>query len=130
MSEWRRVAIELIPDLSKEISLASNKTELWDKLRDEFIKASQSREIAVCSSIVKYYRWCVSESRQPLPNEVQTSAVITFLEKMVRSHDLLELLLKWLSKDELLSYAWHVQNSAGESAVEYIRKHRGGDRFD
>ena len=129
MSEWRRVAIELIPELAREISLTTNRTELWDKLRDEFITASKSRQTEVCRSIVKYYRWCVRESRQPLPNDVQTAAVITFLERMVRSHDLIDLLLKWLSKDEVLNYAWCVEKSAGVSAVEYIRKHRSGDRL-
>ncbi|MDB5338951.1 MAG: hypothetical protein JWN70_4570 [Planctomycetaceae bacterium] len=129
MSEWRRIAIEFIPELTKEISLAINKTELWDELRSAFIEASKSRDIQVCRAIVKYFRWCVSDTREPLPNEVQTAAVITFLEKMVRSPDLIDLLIKWLSKEEVLHYSSHVVYSAGESAVEYIRRHKGGDQL-
>ncbi len=129
MSEWRRIAIEFIPERTKEISLAINKTELWDELRSAFIEASKSREIQVCRAIVKYYRWCVSDTRERLPNDVQTAAVITFLEKMVRSPDQIDQLLKWLSKEEVLQYSSHVVYSAGESTLEYIRRHQGGDRL-
>lgn len=130
MSEWRRIAIEYIPQLKKEISLAINRTEMWDDLRTKFIEASQSRNTDLCRAIVKYYRWCVSETRERLPNEVQSSAVITFLEKLVRDTDSIDHLMKWLSKEEVLTYSANIIYSAGASSVEYIRSHQGGDRLN
>lgn len=124
MAQWRRVAMTMIPQLKKSIADADNRTEAWDLLRETFVEASQTRDGTLCTQIVKYYRWCVDPARKPIPNHVQTSAVITFLEKMVRSPERIALLLKWLTKEEILFYAWNVAYSAGDETIEYIRKLR------
>lgn len=124
MAEWRRVALTMIPELKKSIAGAYNRTELWDHLRESFVEASEGRDGTLCTQIVKYYRWCVDPARKPIPNDVQTSAVITFLEKMVRSPERIALLLKWITKEEVLFYAWNVAYSGGDETVEYIRKFR------
>ncbi|MES2793732.1 MAG: hypothetical protein V4719_29225 [Planctomycetota bacterium] len=124
MAEWRRVAVDLIPQLAKDIANTFNKTELWDILRTKLIDASQSGNSEACQSIVKYYRWCVSADRQRLPNDVQTAAVVTFLEKMVRTQELTAILLKWLSKDEVLNYTSNVVHSAGIEMLDFIREFR------
>ena len=121
MSKWRRVAIEFIPTLARPIAAALNRAELWSELRCRFIEAEKSQNPALCASIVKYYRWCVSPERQRLPNDIQTSAVLGFLEDLVEDQASTDILLKWLSKDEVLSYSWNVEYSAGMSAVDYIR---------
>lgn len=120
--------MELVPELSDSLAQVSNRTELWDELRNAFLQAAESRNSATCAAVVKYYRWCVNPDRQKLPNDVQTSAVLGFLEKLVRNETLIDLLLKWLSAEEVLEYSSNVEYSAGKEAVAYIRSKSRGKR--
>lgn len=128
MSEWRRLAMELVPELSDSMAQVSNRTELWDELRNAFLQAAESRNSGTCAAIVKYYRWCVNPDRQKLPNDVQTSAVLGFLEKFVRTETQIDLLLKWLSREEVLEYSSNVEYSGGKEAIAYISSISKGKR--
>lgn len=120
MAKWRGKAIEMVPRLKAVAVTAFNRTELWDELRNEFLKASASGDNEICEQIIKYYRWCVSPERQLLPNDVQTSAVITFLEKLCRRRESIDSLLGWLTKSEILDYAQRPTFTGDLDPIAYL----------
>lgn len=122
MSKWRRTAIDFFPLIERQIAACKSKTDLWDLLREEFIDAARSGKSLTCECIVRYYRWCVDGERERLPNDVQTSAVLGFLEKLSRSDEFITFLVRWLSEKEVLDYAANIEYSSGKDSVEKIKR--------
>jgi hypothetical protein len=125
MSEWRKTAIQMIPQLRRIIELAENKTLLWSELVNAFFVGLDSGNTKDCGSIRDYYRWCVSSEREPLPNDVQTSAVLGFLERFAHRPKYITQLPNWLTYREVAEYSWNIKYAGGESAMATIKSAYG-----
>lgn len=58
MSEWRRKAIELLPELEKTVAAAGSPMALWIDLHLAFARGHEQKNTALLQQILKYARWC------------------------------------------------------------------------
>ena len=108
MSTWRKMALELFPNYKDEIERHETRTDLWIFLNDQFIKAYLANDDEGAMSVVKFYRWCVSAETYPIPNDLQSDAVVNFIEDNISTDDGFRALFKYMSPNEILFYSSNI----------------------
>jgi hypothetical protein len=122
MAAWRRQAISLIPQMRTAIEKVDNVRSLWIDLHNAFFENIDGGDQKLCTAIRNYYRWCVSPDRERLPNDIQTAAVLEFIEKFARTPELIAKMPKWVTSMEALAYSWNIVYAGGEAALENVKK--------
>ena len=81
MSAWRRIAIERLPSLQKEIASADNIHVLWVELRSAMnrVYAQEPIDDAVIAAIYGYGSWCLTQARN---DGIATAALFGFYEHL------------------------------------------------
>lgn len=81
MSLWRRIAIERLPTLQKNIAAADNAYGLWNELRAEINCAYEREPIdnALIAAIYGYGSWCLTETHNA---DLATAALVCFYEHL------------------------------------------------
>ncbi|MBP1852403.1 DUF7674 family protein [Rhizobium halophytocola] len=79
MSEWRRRALEILPEHGRMIADAWSPMALWIALRHAFSDAAAACRIEEARRILAYCRDCLTASS----GDVRTAAVCGFIEHLV-----------------------------------------------
>lgn len=102
MSEWRRVAIEKLPELQNIISVAENPHSLWIELwlQMEDVYAQETLNDSLVERLYAYASWCLW---QPHNDLLRTAVVTCFYEHLPTHPRIRKDVARWLSEDEFTS---------------------------
>lgn len=129
MSAWRRIAIEKLPELQKEISTADGAYGVWIELRFE-LERIYAREIvddSLIARIYQYANWCLC---QPHDDNLRTAVVVCFYEHLPMSPKVRQDVGRWLSEEDFRAlrpaFCYHLSESEVEDfAREFIAQKQG-----
>src|SRR3569623_1401675 len=99
MSEWRRKASEMLPEMQGIISGAWSPMSLWIELHLEFERAFRASNSEVIQRILKYARWCW-KARSP---DTVTAVMCAFFEHLPENEKMRSEIPKWFSASEFES---------------------------
>jgi len=124
MSEWRRKAIELLPEMRSVISNAWSPMSLWIDLHAEFVRAFRSGNVDAVERVLKYARWCW-EARS---SDTVSAVICAFFEHLPQDREMCAEIPKWFSATEFEAlkdvFAYH----AGPEVVSAIAAMYGMSR--
>ena len=102
MSEWRRVAIEKLPELQNKISAAENPYAVWSELwlEMERIYAQETPDDSLIERLYEYASWCLW---QPHNDTLRTAVVTCFYEHLPTHPRIRKGVARWLSEEEFTS---------------------------
>ncbi len=115
MSAWRRIAIEKLPELQKEISMAGGAFGVWIQLHLELenIYGRETVDDSLIARIYEYASWCLC---QPHDDNLRSAVVVCFYEHLPLAHKVRQDVARWLSEEEFttLRFAFCYHLSASE----------------
>lgn len=102
MSLWRRMAIEKLPELQKQIAEAENAYGVWSELRLELNSIYQREPLddSLISRIYGYAAWCLW---QPRNDDLRTAVVVCFYEHLPTDWPIRSDVARWLSVEEFMA---------------------------
>jgi hypothetical protein len=117
MSEWRRKASELLPELQKVISEADNSMTLWIELLLKFEGAFKDGNDDQVKRILQYARYCLNGR----DDYVRTAVACGFLEHLPQNAKMAAAIPKWFTLDEFIGLEKVFEYHAGAEVVAHIR---------
>lgn len=102
MSLWRRMAIQELPELQKQIAGAENAYGAWIELRLQLnsIYEREPLDDSLISRIYGYAAWCL---RQPRNDDLRTAVVVCFYEHLPTDRSIRGDVARWLSVEEFMA---------------------------
>jgi hypothetical protein len=140
MSQWRRVAIEMMPQLKQDIEQAQTPEDLWDLLAQYTdIAYAEPKDEELLTKIFGYAHWCLQTPiDEPLFYAVTRDFYGLIVRDKVRRKDMPFRITKadfqtlrdehwvWLLDDEVLE---RVEKEFWEAKDRWLRKRGGRDVY-
>lgn len=117
MSEWRRRASELLPELQTVISEAWNPMSLWIELHLKFDNAFKDGNDDQVKRILQYAKYCLYGRN----DDVRTAVACAFLEHLPQDARMAAEIPNWFALDEFIGLEKVFEYHAGAAVVAQIR---------
>ncbi len=125
MAQWRRAAIEHLPELRQKIAAADSIMALWIEIHGAFEKAyREPRNEDLIARIYAFARWCWHAPRNEDPGrDPSTAATVAFLEHIPGIPAAREDMPRWFTFDEIAAAKSIFVYSLGEIAYKELLAH-------
>jgi hypothetical protein len=118
MSEWRRRAVELFPDLRSDFTRSDASIySIFRELVPRCVKAHERNDTAELEKIYSFAEWCANQPAKDLWNAVGVS----FFEGLADSEKALRDLPRWVSRSVFEDIAGLLEYRLGSDRVDAIR---------
>lgn len=126
MSQWRRIALEQVPECKKDIEAASSPMAMWIELHCRLIQAYEAvpPEETTIQHIFGYARWCLWEPHRNA--DLFTAVAYAFVEHLPGHPAVRHDLPNHLSRNEFLAcegfFRYHLSDEQYEKfATEFLQ---------
>lgn len=129
MSLWRRLAIEKLPELHKQIAQADNAYGVWIALRDELncIYEREPVDAALIARIYEYASWCWLKSGN---EDLATAVLVCFYEHLPTDPPIRKDVARWLSVEDFEAlhptFGYHLSEAEVEEFAGEFYRHKPG----
>ena len=123
MSEWRRRALDMLPEHERVIADAWSPMALWIELRTIFSTAAAAGRMEDARQIIHYARYCLDASAET----VRTAAAVAFVEHLADEEAVRDMMPGLVTSADIANWRPLLLHHADPAVVDRLElacKHR------